>query len=268
MPIAGEQCVVSKSGGATARLVREEGPPRHYESKPLAVPADEPLRPTVVIPFHNRDEMVFECVESVLIDAPIDCEVVVVDDGSDDPTVIARLQEAYPSIVCVRLPENKGVSVARNRGNAVASGRIIIDLDSDDLLLDGTIQLAIEGIEDGADYLYGDIIRRRGGSEEVVTRPDWEANLLLQRGCFVTGLKAYRKVLWQRVGGFDETIRSAVDLDFALRCEEAGAVFKRVPEPLVVYREHAGQISQEDRAGQKENAKQVLSSARRRRSLV
>lgn len=86
--------------------------------------------------------------------------------------------------------------------------------------------------------------------------------------CFVTGLKAYRKVLWQRVGGFDEAIRSAVDLDFALRCEEAGAVFKRVPEPLVVYREHEGQISQEDRAGQKENAKQVLSSARRRRSLV
>jgi len=259
--------VVSKTGGATATLVRSSGPPPKYKRQIVTV-AEEPLSPSVVIPFHNRDEMVFECVESVMFGAPIGCEVIVVDDGSDDPTVIVRLQKAYPSLVCLRLPENSGVAVARNRGNSVASGNVIIDLDSDDLLLDGAIQMVIEEVENGADYLYGDIIRRREDGEEVVTRPEWEANLLLQRGCFVTGLKAYRKVLWQRVGGFDETIRSAVDLDFALRCEEAGAVFKRVPEPLVVYREHEGQISQKDRAGQKENAKQVLSSARRRRSLV
>lgn len=264
-----DELVASKSGKATARLINREGPPSSYKRQPLSEPVNAVVRPSVVVPFYNRDEMVFECVESIVLNAPVDCEVIVVDDGSDDPTVIPRLQAAYPSIICLRLPENAGVSVARNRGNSVATGSVIIDVDSDDVVIEGAIQSVVDAIEDGADYVYGDVLKSGAdGAEYEVVRPDWKPNLLLSRGCFVTGMKAYRKVLWQRVGGFDESLRSAVDLDFALKAEEAGAIFSHVPWSLVVYREHEGQISRERFEEQNENARQVLDAAKHRRSLV
>lgn len=258
----------SDSGGATATLLSADGPPTHYELQLVEAPKKQELTATVVIPFYNRDEMVFECLESVVLTCPtfLNCEIVVVDDGSDDPTILQRLMDEYP-VTGLRLPENEGVAVARNRGNAVATGDVIIDLDSDDIAIDGGIGMAVEAIDEGADYVYGDILKR--GEEDVeVERPDWRPNILLSRGCFVTGLKAYRRVLWEKIGGFDESLRSAVDLDFAIRAEEVGAVFSRVPQPLAVYREHKGQMSHESFEAQNENARRVIADARNRRGEV
>jgi glycosyltransferase involved in cell wall biosynthesis len=223
----------------------------------------------VVIPYHNREEMVFECVESVMLTTPMPCEVVVVDDGSDDADTLKRLQKKYPSLVCLRLPKNVGVASARNRGNSVASGDIIIDLDSDDLAAEGAIEAVMEAIEQGADYVYGDVVKRAGdGAEREDKRPEWRANILLSRGCFLVGMKGYRKSLWGKIRGFDESLPSAVDLDFAVRAEEAGAIFQRVPMVLATYRKHAGQITQAHSQEQNEMARKVIASAKIRRQSV
>jgi hypothetical protein len=64
----------------------------------------------------------------------IDLECVVVDDGSTDRTgeVVRRIADADPRVVVITLPENGGVSNARNRGLEVVRGEWLTLLDADD----------------------------------------------------------------------------------------------------------------------------------------
>ncbi|HRO28701.1 MAG TPA: glycosyltransferase family A protein, partial [Luteimonas sp.] len=86
---------------------------------------------SVIIPTWNRRELIGRAIDSVLAQTrPVD-EVIVVDDGSTDDTQ-AYLADRYGErISCIR-QANAGVSAARNRGLAMARGRYIALLDSDD----------------------------------------------------------------------------------------------------------------------------------------
>jgi glycosyltransferase involved in cell wall biosynthesis len=77
----------------------------------------------------------------VLDDPSPDLEVVVVDDGSIDgtPDLVARLVAEDPRVRAERLPENQGVSVARNHALTLARGTWLGFLDADDRLLPGAI---------------------------------------------------------------------------------------------------------------------------------
>lgn len=92
---------------------------------------DEPLV-TVVIPAYGRAVLIQEAIASCpkTVDGmPI--EVMVVDDGSPDSleAVVSPM-----GVVFHRLSQNAGSSVARNAGLALATGRYVKFLDSDDVL--------------------------------------------------------------------------------------------------------------------------------------
>ncbi|MBW2640438.1 MAG: glycosyltransferase family 2 protein [Deltaproteobacteria bacterium] len=90
-------------------------------------------RVSVIIPTYNRGWIIKEAIDSVLAQDFKDFELIVVDDGSIDNTL-----EILNSIQCdikVLRQSNHGVSAARNRGIAAASGPFIAFLDSDDLWL-------------------------------------------------------------------------------------------------------------------------------------
>lgn len=259
---------LSRNGRATAKLTRDTVLPVVQARMPELRTNGDPLSVSVIIPFRDRPSMVHEAVESVFLHTPIDTEIVVVDDCSLDPAGAQGILKDF-NVLLVSLPSHRGVAGARNVGIAVSSGDIIIDLDSDDLLLDGAIEAVVREIEGGADFVYGNAIRLTEQGVEIPTdRPEWEPNCIFNRGCFFVGLKGYRRSLWERAGGFDETLPAAVDLDFALRAEETGAVFARAPEQLVIYREHEGQISFDRAEEQNECARVAFESARRRRCLT
>jgi len=65
-------------------------------------------------------------------------EIIVVDDGSTDDTLVIAQQCSPP--VTVLTGSNQGVSAARNRGLSFASGEWVIFLDADDILLPGTLE--------------------------------------------------------------------------------------------------------------------------------
>ena len=90
---------------------------------------------SVIIPTYNRGWIVGEAIDSVLKQDFHDYELIVVDDGSVDDT--PAILNAYGKKISVLRQPNQGVSAARNRGIAAASGRLISFLDSDDLWLPG-----------------------------------------------------------------------------------------------------------------------------------
>ena len=85
---------------------------------------------SAVIPTFNRKALVLRALRSVYEQTQSVDEIIVVDDGSEDGTR-AAIRDEFPAVE-ILVQDNRGVSAARNRGIAVASGSWIAFLDSDD----------------------------------------------------------------------------------------------------------------------------------------
>lgn len=77
--------------------------------------------------------------------APLDVEIILVDNGSTDGTAEAIARE-MPWVEIIALPTNEGLP-ARNHGLRRARGRYRMFIDSDALLTDGALQTMIDRLE-------------------------------------------------------------------------------------------------------------------------
>ena len=95
---------------------------------------------SVIIPTHNRENLVCEAVESVLAQSFHDLELIVVDDASTDHTGIRLNKFDDKRIQILQRDTQGGPSIARNDGAGIACGKWLAFLDSDDLWLPGKLQ--------------------------------------------------------------------------------------------------------------------------------
>lgn len=95
---------------------------------------------TVIVPVHNGQSYLEDCIESIESQTGQTLEVIVVNDGSTDDTasVCDSLAERYDNLRVITLPD-LGVSVARNRGLEQAEGEYITFVDADDRLRPGML---------------------------------------------------------------------------------------------------------------------------------
>ena len=91
---------------------------------------------SVVIPTHNRPEMLRKCVESLGRGYPQECyEIIVVDDGSEPPVDLREYGEATKLSVVHQA--NTGPAGARNSGAWRASGKYLVFIDDDCSAMEG-----------------------------------------------------------------------------------------------------------------------------------
>ena len=90
---------------------------------------------SVIIPVYNAGNYIVDTLNSVLQQTLKDIEVIVVNDGSNDQSLVEcyRLQEIDKRIIIIN-QDNQGVSKARNVGKQNATGDYIIFIDADDEL--------------------------------------------------------------------------------------------------------------------------------------
>ena len=90
-------------------------------------------RVSVIVPAHNAEKYLDQCLQSILGQTERDIEVVCVDDGSTDstPEMLAKAAEADPRVRVIT-QECAGAGAARNAGLAVAHGEYLSFLDADD----------------------------------------------------------------------------------------------------------------------------------------
>lgn len=86
---------------------------------------------SVIIPLYNKVNTVERAVRSVLDQTVSEFELIVVNNGSTDGSedVVKRIDD--PRIILISQP-NQGVSMARNKGVAIAKGDYVAFLDADD----------------------------------------------------------------------------------------------------------------------------------------
>jgi glycosyltransferase involved in cell wall biosynthesis len=159
-------------------------------------------------------------------------EVVVADDGSRDGTA-ARVRARAR---LVSLPEPVGSYAARNRALEVASGEVVAITDADCVPEPDWLERMLAALE-RADVVGGCIRMRMPPGAGLPALVD-ASRRLDQRTFVAEGFVAFasfacRRELLDRVGPFNEALRSNGDREWCLRATAAGARVAYAPEAVV-----------------------------------
>lgn len=210
---------------------------------------------SVVIPACNAGAFLPEAVASVLAQAPLPDQVLVVDDGSSDGSVEA-LRGQPVTVIRTQGPGPRGPSAARNLGIREARGEFVAFLDADDVWLPGHCQALVSLLlrHPRAAIAFSRVEKFDRHSLSVPTaqatlpmRPfDAFRRLLVSNFVPQSTVVARRSVLLE-AGGYDETLRLAEDFDLWLRIAERH-YFVGLPEITCRYRLHPRQASLETKA--------------------
>jgi glycosyltransferase involved in cell wall biosynthesis len=209
---------------------------------------------SVVVPTRNRSHLLRLTLGSALRQTGIDLEVMVVDDASTDDTAgtVASLKDQRLRIL--RQHSQGGVSAARNRGIADATGTWIAFLDDDDLWApDKLSQQVAAATSSGRAWAYtGDVnvdddLRVLTGS--LPPTPEQVMRALPRYNPLPTGASnvIVRADALAEAGPFDPTLRRTEDWDLWIRMARIGPP-AHVPRPLVAYRFHRANIAPETTA--------------------
>ncbi|MFO7609550.1 MAG: glycosyltransferase [Candidatus Krumholzibacteriia bacterium] len=204
---------------------------------------------SVVTASYNMGQYVAEAVDSVLAQDYPAVEVIVVDDGSTDDTQAVLARYAGDRRVTVIHQENRGQTVAKNRGLAATRGELIGFCDADNRWLPGKLarQVPILLSRPEVGVVYGDLQLIDGEGRPLpppgTRRHSGRITGKLLIDNFVTfNTTLVRAETVRRLGGFDESLRMAIDYDLWLRIS-LDHEFLYLPEPLVAYRIWGGQMS-------------------------
>ncbi len=205
---------------------------------------------SVLIPAHNRRDVLSRAIASVLNQTFSDFELLVVDDGSTDGTVAFVRGIADPRIRLLCLGSNHGVGRARNAGIQAARGGLVAFLDSDDEWLPGKLERQVARFRDATDQRVGVVYCRCAAYEHATQRERGHRHPLYEGDVFLRLLGGWQpptasvvmvdRATLARVGAFDEAVPYAEDYDLWLRLAQASVHFLGVDEVLAIKHDSEG----------------------------
>lgn len=239
-----QRCECGRDVAARAELRAIEDAVRARRLVTRSSHADLPLV-TVVTPTYQRAAFLPETIQSVLDQGWPRLEYLLIDDGStDDSSAVAA---AYAGRLTYLHHENRGEGATVNRGFALASGKYVMVVNSDDPLLPGCIDKLVAALEARPDAVaaYPDWldIGPRSEPRQEIRVADFELESMLVSDNRSLGPGAlFRTAAVRDVGARDTSYRYAGDLDLWFRLARRGALV-HVAEVLATHRSHDGAAS-------------------------
>ena len=189
------------------------------------------MKISVVIPAHNRPDLLLEAIESIAAQTHPNWEVVIVDDGSSPAIPLDQLKSHLGGkAIFLRHDKSCGVAGAKNAGIKAATGEIITLLDDDDLLAPSALERIDEaftcrpdldclflGVEPFGPYATNPAVSQKKAIVKILQRicPTESNGLYLFNDNLFSELlnsvpidfqrPAARRGAWNIVGGFDES---------------------------------------------------------------
>ncbi|HEY3300139.1 MAG TPA: glycosyltransferase family A protein [Methylophilaceae bacterium] len=202
---------------------------------------------SVIIPVFNRAHTLAPAIESVKAQG-LNIEIIIVDDGSTDQSAksIRELAEHDSSIRPYILEKNMGGGYARNVGIDAAQGDWIAFLDSDDIWLKDKLKLQLATLLAESNSKpalcftnllvdFHDSQPLKPWNTEEYNAGDNVKAYILDKAQVVQTSTILMSANAAKAIRFNDSLRRHQDIDFVLRCQQAGLTFAYVPECLVKY---------------------------------
>ncbi|MBX3358470.1 MAG: glycosyltransferase [Phycisphaeraceae bacterium] len=208
---------------------------------PAAARAPRPPRVAVVIPCYNHGAFVREAVESARGQTHTNVDVVVVDDGSTVAGTLEALDRLRGEGTRVIRQDNAGLAAARNAGIRATDAEFFVPLDADDLLRPGFIEYLLAPLAADPSLGYAYCHAEYFGSSTGTWRcPEYNPFTLLVAN-LSTATALVRRSAFDLAGGYAESMLHGMeDWDLWLSLLQVGYRGRLVPQPLFMYRQHAG----------------------------
>ncbi len=125
---------------------------------------------SVVIPLYNKEDTICECLDSILSQHYEKLEIIVINDGSTDNSLMTIQQYENP-IIKVFTQNNQGISAARNAGVRVSTNEWILFLDADDVLLPNSLETfgSLISLDDSYNVFCCNFLTRKDGKIQLST---------------------------------------------------------------------------------------------------
>ena len=199
---------------------------------------------SIVIPLYNAEKYISETIDSVINQKYTNWECIIVNDGSTDNGEKIVLEKIKGNDKFKYISEeNSGPGKARNYGASMASGKYLLFLDADDIILDDYLLDGVNFLDTNADYslFYGKakIFWENGVEKLWPLREFKDMKDFLRSNCiYCTAM--IRKKDFDAVGGFDEDLIAFEDWEFFIRLLDRNPNVYREDKILFKYRKHMG----------------------------
>jgi GT2 family glycosyltransferase len=208
-------------------------------------------RPTIslAMPTYKSDlRYLRKAIESVRRQHYPDWELCIVDDGSEQPELLAELRRQAKADPRVKFEatENRGISGATNAALAMCEGEFVGFLDHDDELTpDALLRVAQALVADpslDAVYSDSDKLTLHGVRADPFLKPDWSPVYALG-AMYIGHLLVVRRSVAEAAGGFDPAFDTIQDFEFFLRVSERTDRIHHIPQTLYHWRAIPGSIA-------------------------
>jgi len=187
---------------------------------------------TVVTICRNALPALRRTAESVLGQGYPGLEYWVIDGASTDGTA-EYLSELARRGVRVASEPDRGISDAMNKGVRLATGELVAHLHAGDLYAPGALRAVARALalDPAAEVFCAYLVKREERGETVYR---CEPRKLARDMTINHPATWTRREVFERLGGFEESLQSAMDYDFFLRAQRAGCRFHVIPEALAI----------------------------------
>lgn len=212
---------------------------------------------SIIIPTHNRKELIARAVDSALCQTYKNTEIIVIDDASTDGTsnILSELKKKDSRIITLHSGINLGLAATLNKAIETAKGKYIARLDDDDFWCDkNKIEKQVDFLEKNKDYILagGGGIKVSKTGEEIIRRvmpendEDIKKDLLIVNTIIHVSV-LFRKDIWAKAGGYDDKFDGLEDWELWLRMGNLGK-FYNFPDLFACYIGHeTGDLSYFDK---------------------
>lgn len=220
--------------------------------QPESLPVKDPLV-SVIIPCYNVVDHIPNALDSIDSQSHSELEVICVDDGSTDDTVVCiekwGAQNPSVQLVIVR-QKNAGACAARNAGLKKSDGTYIQFLDADDILMPTKVehQLSLFQGRSELSFVAGTYYRRNvSGERRLIEVPGADFLNVYCGNAGITSANLFRKSDLDKLKGWNEKLKSSQEADLMFRILLNGGKGEADDEALTEIRERdSGQISKSD----------------------
>ena len=226
--------------GAYRELLERDPRPR---PRPQAAGEAPPLV-SVIVPYWRMAGFVEETLRSIAAQTYPRIEVLLIHDGSFDPTdaVLHELATRYP--ITVLSQPNAGLGAARNFGIGQARGRYVLPLDSDNMIEPTFVERCVDVLEEDRDVAYVTAWSRYvdDQGEPLLEAAEGfqplgnESDLLARNNVAGDAAAVMRRRLFDLGFSYSQDLTSYEDWELYLRLARAGRVGLVIPERLLLYR--------------------------------